>query len=118
MKWLILTTLVSLVQSNPFLDGEFLDPHDKGETDYQSDLLYQAPVQEENSTFWINHGQNLLRNKVNQRINTNVAKNVIIFIGDGMGLSTQMATRVYMNDLNTELSFEKFPFSGLSKVSL
>lgn len=33
-----------------------------------------------------------------------------------MGLSTQMASRVFKNDLDSELSFEKFPFSGLSKT--
>lgn len=33
-----------------------------------------------------------------------------------MGISTQMATRVFMNDLDSELSFERFPFSGLSKT--
>jgi alkaline phosphatase len=112
MKWLICIAVVSLVQCNPFLD-----PHDEGEMDYQPGPS-NAPLQEQNSAFWQNHGQNLLRNKVNQGINTNVAKNVIIFIGDGMGLSTQMASRVYINDLNTELSFEKFPFTGLSKVSI
>lgn len=52
-------------------------------------------------------------------INTNVAKNVIFFLGDGMSFSTLMATRAYMSpewDEATKLSFEKFQYTGLSKV--
>lgn len=46
----------------------------------------------------------------------NKAKNLVIFIGDGMGLATLMATRSYIEDVKTELSFEKFDHSGLSKT--
>jgi alkaline phosphatase len=75
-----------------------------------------GPVEEKSREFWVNQGQNLLYKKVHQKINTNKAKNLVIFIGDGMGLSTQMAARAYIADEQTELSFEKFPFSGLSKT--
>lgn len=75
-----------------------------------------GPVEERSKDFWINKGQNLLYNKVHQKLNTNKAKNLVIFIGDGMGLATLMATRSYMSDVNTELSFEKFPHSGLAKT--
>ena len=50
------------------------------------------------------------------------AKNVILFVGDGMGISTVTAARILegqMNGLDGEeyqLSFDKFPFSGLSKT--
>lgn len=74
-----------------------------------------GPIAERSQNFWINHGQNLLEQKINQKFNLNKAKNVVIFIGDGMGLSTLMATRSYISDVQTELSFEKFPFTGLSK---
>lgn len=36
--------------------------------------------------FWQAQGQNLLRSKVNQRLNTNIARNVIIFIGEKIHL--------------------------------
>lgn len=75
-----------------------------------------GPVEERSKDFWINKGQNLLYNKVHKKLNTNKAKNLVIFIGDGMGLATLMATRSYMNDVQTELSFEKFPYSGLAKT--
>lgn len=75
-----------------------------------------GPVEERSKSFWTKKGQNFLHQKVNQKLNTNKAKNLVIFIGDGMGLPTLMATRSYINDVKTELSFEKFPHTGLSKT--
>lgn len=50
------------------------------------------------------------------------AKNVILFVGDGMGISTVTAARILDGQMNglageeNQLSFDKFPFSGLSKT--
>lgn len=50
------------------------------------------------------------------------AKNVILFIGDGMGGSTVTAARILSGQLQGEtgeerlLSFERFPYAGLSKT--
>lgn len=50
------------------------------------------------------------------------AKNVILFIGDGMGISTLTAARIFEGQLRGEsgeenrLSFEEFPYSALSKT--
>ena len=52
----------------------------------------------------------------------NVAKNVIIFLGDGMGPSTVTAARFYMAQSrgqkieDTALAWETFPNVALSKV--
>lgn len=52
-----------------------------------------------------------------------VAKNVIMFLGDGMSLPTLTAARIYLGQLNNGsgeeqyLSFERFPYTALSKVS-
>jgi alkaline phosphatase len=75
-----------------------------------------GPVEERSKKFWIDQGQSLLKKKLSQKLNLNKAKNLVIFIGDGMGLGTLMATRSYMNDVNTQLSFENFPHTGLSKT--
>lgn len=54
--------------------------------------------------------------------NTNRAKNVILFIGDGMDSTTVTAARIYKGQLNGNtgeenfLNFEKFPSVALSKV--
>ncbi len=53
---------------------------------------------------------------------TGKAKNVILFIGDGMGVSTLTASRIFEGQQRGEsgeenrLSFENFPFSALSKT--
>jgi alkaline phosphatase len=50
------------------------------------------------------------------------AKNVILFIGDGMGVSTITAARIYagqkkgLNGEEYKLSFENLPFTGLEKT--
>ena len=50
------------------------------------------------------------------------AKNVIIFVGDGMGISTLTAARIFEGQRRGEsgeenrLSFEQFPYSALSKT--
>ena len=77
-----------------------------------------GPAAERSRQFWVNQGQNVLKQKINQNLKHKMkkAKNLVIFIGDGMGISTQMAARVYKGDVNSELEFEKFPFTGLAKT--
>lgn len=75
-----------------------------------------GPVEERSEYHWMAQGQSLLKQKLQQKLNYNRAKNVVIFIGDGMGLATLMATRSYLKDVNTELSFEKFQHVGLAKT--
>lgn len=76
----------------------------------------RPPEKETNQEFWRSQGQSKLKAKLSQKFNFGKAKNLVIFIGDGMGISTQSATRSYLGDDSTELSFEKFPFTGLSKT--
>lgn len=45
------------------------------------DVNYVETPAAQPKVFWQNQGQSLLKDKVNQRQNTNIAKNVIIFIG-------------------------------------
>ena len=75
------------------------------------------------ASFWNKHAQDQLKSILNRPLNTNVAKNVILFLGDGMGIPTITAARIYKGQLKghtgeeEELVFEKFPYTGLSKVS-
>lgn len=56
-------------------------------------------------------------------LNQKIAKNVILFVGDGMGLPTITASRIYKGQLQKENgeegyhSYELFPDVGLVKVS-
>jgi len=84
-------------------------------------------AREEYAEYWIRSGQEHLQFAIQRQQETakwrgKVAKNVILFIGDGMGMSTITATRIYKNQLaggigeEKGLSFEGFPFVGLSKT--
>lgn len=76
-----------------------------------------GPAEELEIDYWLSSGQKLLRKQLaKNNPNMNVAKNIIIVIGDGLSLATQMATRVYLGDENVELSFEKLPYTGLAKT--
>ncbi|XP_055533114.1 membrane-bound alkaline phosphatase-like [Wyeomyia smithii] len=48
--------------------------------------------------------------------NKNIAKNVILFLGDGMSISTVAMTRVYAGGVEKKLAFEQFPYIGMSKT--
>lgn len=73
---------------------------------------------ESSMEFWREKAQNKLKQNINRqnRLNTERAKNVIFFLGDGMGISTLAATRMFTGKEESLLSFEKFPFYGLSKT--
>jgi alkaline phosphatase len=81
--------------------------------------------------YWLQLGRDAIMEslKGSADINTNLAKNVIIFIGDGMSLPTVTAARIYKaqykareageeaNGEESYLTFEKLTHVGLSKVS-
>ena len=84
----------------------------------------------EGKEYWINKGKDEIAYAKRTRSETieNKAKNVIIFIGDGMSLPTLTASRIYkaqkmdgwkgnVKGEETLLFFEQFPHVGLSKVS-
>lgn len=68
------------------------------------------------SSYWITKAQSTLDDILHRKLNNHTAKNIILFLGDGMGLSTTAATRMAIKSEETELSFEKFPHVGLSKT--
>ena len=44
------------------------------------------------------------------------ARNVILFVGDGMGVSTVTATRVYSVGVAGQLVMDQFPYTALSRT--
>uniref|UniRef100_A0A1B6MFZ1 alkaline phosphatase n=1 Tax=Graphocephala atropunctata TaxID=36148 RepID=A0A1B6MFZ1_9HEMI len=72
--------------------------------------------------YWRAQAEEILREKLQTKRNEGVAKNVIFFLGDGMSIATITAARIYLGQLNnrsgenTRLSFEGFPYTGLSKT--
>jgi alkaline phosphatase len=73
------------------------------------------------SNVWYTDAQSKLLEKL-QTNNRFKAKNVIVFIGDGMGISTLTSARILQGQLNDQLgeesylSFEEFPHTALVKT--
>ncbi|PKO41741.1 MAG: alkaline phosphatase [Betaproteobacteria bacterium HGW-Betaproteobacteria-6] len=71
---------------------------------------------------WYKNGQRFIHQSNHLRAEHRRAKNVILFVGDGMGISTLTAARILEGQLNAKpgeenrLSFEKFPYVALSKT--
>ncbi|XP_076447098.1 alkaline phosphatase, tissue-nonspecific isozyme-like isoform X2 [Babylonia areolata] len=76
----------------------------------------------ESQDVWIDIGQQELNRAMQVRQNNRVAKNVIMFLGDGLGISTVTAARIYKGQTErrrgeeTQLNFETFPYVALSKT--
>lgn len=82
-------------------------------------LYFSAPDLERHRSYWTNDAQSRLRNQLQKnQLNKRKARNAILFIGDGMSIPTLAATRVYMGGEKEQLSFEQFPYTGLSKVTI
>ena len=71
---------------------------------------------------WFVEGESALAEALDRPAPGTRARNVIIFIGDGMDISTITAARILEGQLRGEsgeenlLSFETFPFTGLAKT--
>lgn len=77
---------------------------------------------QEDAETWRRDGWNAIEKAKQIKYKYGQAKNVILFIGDGMGISTLTAARIFEGQSRGEsgeenrLSFEEFPFSALSKT--
>ncbi|XP_046445686.1 alkaline phosphatase-like [Daphnia pulex] len=76
----------------------------------------------EDAAYWTQLGQQLLFDELaKQRINSQ-AKNIIVFLGDGMSISTVTAARIYKGQKagktgeEEQLHFDRFPYAALSKT--
>lgn len=82
----------------------------------------KAPPRTESAQRWFEEGAETARAGANQRPLPFKAKNVILFVGDGMGISTVAAARIREGQLKggsgeeNFLSFEKLPYVSLSKT--
>lgn len=85
-------------------------------------LLSVSPVMAESAHTWQQQGQQALKKALALNAKATRAKNVILFIGDGMGVSTITAARIFagqaqgLNGEGYQLAFEQFPYLALSKT--
>lgn len=84
--------------------------------------VFQSPNADDKD-YWHSYNMKYLQKILNSNsIDTRVAKNVILFVGDGMSLATVASGRVMKGQLEgksgeeTELVFENFPNLGMAKT--
>ena len=71
---------------------------------------------------WFNAGKTFIEQGKALHANNHRAKNVILFVGDGMGMSTITAARILEGQLKhksgeeNRLSFDRFPYTAFSKT--
>ncbi|XP_058490383.1 alkaline phosphatase, tissue-nonspecific isozyme [Solea solea] len=81
-----------------------------------------AKVEEENPEFWRTQARKTLQEALDRKLNTNVAKNILFFLGDGMGITTFTAARILKGQLQnqtgeeTVMTMDTFPNVGLVKT--
>uniref|UniRef100_A0A8C8HBJ6 Alkaline phosphatase n=1 Tax=Oncorhynchus tshawytscha TaxID=74940 RepID=A0A8C8HBJ6_ONCTS len=85
--------------------------------------LFPSSFKTKNPLFWNTWAQSTLKNALTlQKLNQNTAKNLILFLGDGMGIPTVTAARILKGQLSrqsgeeTQLEMDNFPFVALSKT--
>ena len=73
-------------------------------------------LEEETAAFWRKQGKDAINKaKAKKRIETK-AKNVILFIGDGMGIPTMTAGRILINGEEHITNMDSLDFSGQVKT--
>uniref|UniRef100_A0A034VH47 alkaline phosphatase n=1 Tax=Bactrocera dorsalis TaxID=27457 RepID=A0A034VH47_BACDO len=81
-----------------------------------------VPVEELDPNFWRKSANDEINKRLADKPNTNIAKNIIFFLGDGMSLTTVTSARILKGQREgkpgeeSQLSFEKFPYTGLSRT--
>ncbi len=77
---------------------------------------------EESPERWAAEGKQTIQAALARKPIERKARNVILFVGDGMGISTVTASRIFEGQLKgktgeeNRLSFERFPYTALSKT--
>ncbi|GIY78527.1 alkaline phosphatase [Caerostris extrusa] len=71
--------------------------------------------------YWYQQAKSTLLKNLDDDRNYNVAKNLILFIGDGMGMTTVTTARILRDRRvdtreENELAFDKFEYVALAKV--
>ncbi|XP_055374729.1 alkaline phosphatase-like [Condylostylus longicornis] len=93
--------------------------------DFIKNLVEKRPrgsIAEENPLYWTNHSQNEIRKLLKNKSLPIRAKNIILFVGDGMSLPTVTAARIYKEQKNgktgesSSLSFDNFQHTGITKT--
>lgn len=86
-----------------------------GLMDEARSLVMDLPMEQQK---WYEQGTVELQKALNRKRNKRRAKNVILFVGDGMGPNTVTAARIMGFSEEGLMSWEEFPDMGLLKVRI
>uniref|UniRef100_A0AAY4EXL9 alkaline phosphatase n=1 Tax=Denticeps clupeoides TaxID=299321 RepID=A0AAY4EXL9_9TELE len=96
--------------------------HSQYRLDSLSDSWVLHRAEEEVPQFWNIKGKDALLTALELKPNVNRAKNLILFLGDGMGITTVTAARILKGQLagrtgeESVLAMDTFPYVALSKT--
>eukprot|EP00088_Acartia_fossae_P001505 TRINITY_DN10583_c0_g2_i2.p1 TRINITY_DN10583_c0_g2~~TRINITY_DN10583_c0_g2_i2.p1 ORF type:complete len:556 (+),score=113.44 TRINITY_DN10583_c0_g2_i2:22-1668(+) len=128
MRWFLLGALPLLVASHNIDDDHPTPSKDRSKSG--SEHYFLADV--ETTEYWYANAEEELNKAINKKENNARAKNIVIFVGDGMSIATVNAARIYKGQFllnNTDHTFgdlhegnsadiywETFPNLGHSKT--
>lgn len=96
------------------------DEHDRHMHPDDAELpqTFYVPKQlaELDSDYWLGNANAFVQKQLNKKLNRNRAKNIILFMGDGMSTATLAATRVYMGGEEKTLEMERFDHMAMSRT--
>ncbi|XP_049865248.1 membrane-bound alkaline phosphatase-like [Pectinophora gossypiella] len=123
VKQVVLFLLLVMVMTIRTVSGDHYHPDD---LERRPERLQRNPdsfnTAELSASFWKDNAKAGLERRLRDIKNENVARNVIMFLGDGMSIPTLMAARTLKGQREnrtgeeSELFFETFPTVGLSKT--
>uniref|UniRef100_A0A8W7PV01 alkaline phosphatase n=1 Tax=Anopheles coluzzii TaxID=1518534 RepID=A0A8W7PV01_ANOCL len=129
---IVLIVTIALSVAHPSLSDEYDNDkvqHPRLPDDYDSDKRHHPRLPDENKPglpksknaeqeqtieYWRNQAKATVEKLLAKKENTNVAKNVIMFLGDGMSISTVAMARVYAGDAGAD----DFRFPAMLPVDL
>lgn len=116
----VICTSAGVLKSHPTnlnFDPLHIDPRTRLGSSVQDTFALPAHLQAElSSGHWLQQGAAFVQQQRTKPLNKRRAKNVILFLGDGMSVATLTATRAYLGGEQLQLPFERFPVVGMSRT--
>lgn len=114
------TLLAAIISGSAVLTG--CSDSDSSSSGSTTEPTAQTAAQGESKNFWFEQGADAVATAANTAPIQTRAKNVILFVGDGMGISTTTAARIFEGQTRGEtgeennLAWDTFPYAALAKT--
>lgn len=79
-------------------------------------LTKESVPAEHTAEYWLRKGADFVQQQRSKEPNVKRARNVVLFLGDGMSVATTTATRVYLGGEEIALPMEAFPHMGMART--